>query len=281
VTSRRGGVRVGTIVKYIVLTVFALAAIVVPLWAVIVNSMKTEADANTLSLSWPKHWAIRSNYSTVINQGHLLRGFRNTAIIAIPSVFLAVVLGAMAAWIFARRKGRSLNALYFLAIAGIFFPPAVVTTVRTLQWFHVYGSYLGVIVFYVSFFMCFAVFLMTGFVKTIPMELEEAALIDGASPWTVFRRIVFPLLRPVVATTAFITLLFAWNDFLWPFFLLNQSSKNTLTLGLYNFISASFDQISWNFVFADVVVVSLPLIVCYYLVQRWLVGGFLGTGGKG
>jgi raffinose/stachyose/melibiose transport system permease protein len=281
VTRKRREARAGVIVKYSLLSVFALGAIVVPLWAVLVNSAKTEAEANTLSLSLPNHWMIGSNYSTVINEGHLLRGFRNTAIIAIPSVFLAVILGAMAAWVFARRKGKALSTLYFIAIAGIFFPPAVVTTVRMLQWLHVYGSYMGVVIFYVSFFLCFAVFLMTGFVKTIPMELEEAALIDGASPLTVFRKIIFPLLRPVVATTAFITLLFAWNDFLWPFFLLNSSSKNTLTLGLYNFISASFNQISWNFVFADVVVVSLPLIVCYYVVQRWLVGGFLGTGGKG
>jgi raffinose/stachyose/melibiose transport system permease protein len=164
-------------------------------------------------------------------------------------------------------------------ISGILVPPAIVTTIRLLRAMGLYGSETGLVFFYCGWLMAIAIFLITGFVKTIPLELEEAARIDGASALVIFRRIIFPILRPITIAAGFIMLLVMWNDFLYPFFFLNGSNNQTLTLGLYNFVSASLYEVKWNLVFADVVVTSLPLVAVYYVCQRWVVAGFMGVAG--
>jgi raffinose/stachyose/melibiose transport system permease protein len=255
---------------------FAFVAVLLPLWILVVNSFKPYGEANELGISLPDTWAIGDNYSTVINEGEALRGLRNTLLISVPAIVITVLVGALAAWVFARSRSRVTGWLYALCISGILLPPAVVTTVLVLQETGLYGSFVGVIAFYVGVFLSFAIFFITGFVKTIPVELEEAARIEGCGPLMTFRLVVLPLLRPVIASTTVVVLLFVWNDFFFPFFLIDDDSRNTLTLGLYSFVSGYQNQIRWNLVFADVVVVSLPLLVVYAFAQRHIVAGLTG-----
>jgi raffinose/stachyose/melibiose transport system permease protein len=187
-----------------------------------------------------------------------------------------LAIGSFASWIFARGRARVLRGLYYLSIVGILIPPAIVATVLVLRWTHVYGSYFGLILFYMGWFMSFVVFFVTGFIKTIPIELEEAARIDGASPYRIYRRVILPLLRPVLTTTFIVLLLFIWNDFFYPFFVLTDPNKNTLTLGLYSFVQGNTYETRWNLVFADVVLTSLPLVVVYFFGQRRILSGLMG-----
>jgi raffinose/stachyose/melibiose transport system permease protein len=265
------------LVRYTLLIAFALVAVGIPVWIVLVNSVKSIGEANQLGLDLPTEWRLFENFATVIDDGRAGIGLRNTLLVTVPSVAGIVLLGGLASWVFARSKGRAVSLLYFLTISGILIPPAVVASIQVLKALSLYGTPLALIVFYMGVFMSFGVFLITGFVKTIPMELEEAARIDGAGSFTVFTRIIAPLLSPVLVTASFILVVFIWNDFFYPFFILQGNDQRTLTLGLFNFVSGYQYQIRWNLVFADVVLVSLPLIGLFVLAQRQIVAGLLGT----
>jgi raffinose/stachyose/melibiose transport system permease protein len=265
------------ILRYAVLIAFAVVSVFIPLWLVVVNSFKSIGEASNLNLSLPGDWQLIENFSTVIDQGKLPLGLLNTLVVVIPSIAGIVILGSLAAWVFARNKRRSVSLLYYLSISAILIPPAIITSIQVLKAFSGFGSRIQLILFYMGVFMSFGIFLITGFVKTIPIELEEAARIDGAGPLGVFFRIIMPLLRPVLITASFILLIFMWNDFFYAFFFLRGSDQRTLMLGLFNFVSGVQYQVRWNLVFADVVLVSLPLVVLFAIAQRQIVAGLLGA----
>jgi raffinose/stachyose/melibiose transport system permease protein len=255
----------------------AAIAVFVPLWIIVINSFKPLGEASALGIELPAQWQIAENYGIVITEGDLLGGLRNTLLITIPSVIAVVVLGAMASWVFARSRHQSISLLYYLCISGILVPPALVVSVLLLKALAIQGTHLGIVLFYIGTNLSFGIFLTTGFVKTVPVELEEAARIDGAGPFKVFSRIIFPLLGPVLATDAFIVVLGLWNDFFYPFFMIPGSANRTLTLGLYNFVNRDRHETNWNLVFADIVLVSLPLIVVFVVAQRRIIAGLMGT----
>jgi raffinose/stachyose/melibiose transport system permease protein len=271
---RRRQVRTG--LKYAVLSVVAGLTVLLPLWIVLVNSAKPQGEANELGVGLPSEWKIGANYGQVYNEGRVLQGLQNTLIVAIPSLLGILLFGSFAAWIFARGRSRVIRGLYYLSILGILVPPAIVGSVLVLRWYGIYGSYLGLNLFYMGIFLSFAIFFITGFIKTIPFELEESARIDGAGPIRIFRKVILPLLTPILATTFIVLLLFLWNDFIYPFYILTNSSQRTLTLGLYNFVSGSQYETRWNLVFADVVLVSLPLVLVYFFAQRRVMSGLMG-----
>lgn len=187
----------------------------------------------------------------------------------------------MSSWVFARNKSRLVSILYYISISGILIPPAIVSTIKLLKTLHVYGSYIGIIVFYIGVFMSFAIFFMTGFIKTIPLDLEEAAIIDGCNSIQVFFKIIFPLLKPILFTAGVFLVLFIWNDFIHPFYLLRSSNQWTMTMGLVYFASTYLHQMSWNLIFADVILVSLPLFIFYIFAQRKVLSGIMGGAIKG
>jgi raffinose/stachyose/melibiose transport system permease protein len=268
--------RAQTTLKYLLLTAFAVFTVLLPLWIVLVNSAKPLGEANELGVGLPSTWKLAANYGTVYHEGLFLQGLKNTLIVTIPALAGMLLFGSFAAWIFARGRSRVIRGFYYLSIVGILVPPAIVGSVLVLRWYGIYGSYLGLNLFYMGIFMSFAIFFITGFVKTIPYELEESARIDGAGPVRIFRKIILPLLTPILATTFVVLLLFMWNDFIYPFYILNSSSQRTLTLGLYNFVSGTQYETRWNLVFADVVLVSLPLVGAYFLAQRRIMAGLMG-----
>ena len=271
---RQRQARVG--LKYLLLSGFAFLTVLLPLWIVLVNSAKPQGEANELGVGLPSTWRIGANYGQVFHDGDVLNGLKNTLIVTIPALLGILLFGSFAAWIFARGRSRTIRTLYYVSIVGILVPPAIVGSVLVLRWYGIYGRYLGLILFYMGIFLSFAIFFITGFIKTIPFELEESARIDGAGPLRIFRRVILPLLAPILATTFVVLLLFLWNDFIYPFYILPSSNQRTLTLGLYNFVSGSMYETRWNLVFADVVLVSLPLVIVYFFAQRRVMAGLLG-----
>lgn len=267
------------IIRYALLFAFATLAVFIPLWMVLINSVKSIGEATQIGLGLPTEWHLVENYSTVIEEGRLGTGLLNTLVVVIPAVIGIVFIGALASWVFARSRHRTVSLLYYMCISAILIPPAIVTSIQVLRVLEFVGPRVQLILFYMGVFMSFGIFLITGFVKTIPIELEEAARIDGAGPFTVFLRIILPLLSPVLVTASFILLLFMWNDFFYAFFILRGNDQRTLMLGLFNFISGVQYQIRWNLAFADVVLVSLPLIFLFAFIQRRIVSGLLGAGG--
>lgn len=266
-----------TIAGYAGVLILAMFSILIPFWMVLVNSFKPSSEANALGLGLPATWQTLENYRTVLLEGQLLRGFRNTMLLGVPAVGGMTLLGALAAWVFARSSSRLIGLLYYFAIGGILIPPAIVPSIYVMRGLGIQGTRIGLMLFYIGIWIAFAIFLMTGFVKTIPRELEEAARIDGAGFITTFTKIILPLLVPVLATVIFIMLLFVWNDFVYAFFLLKGIENRTLVLGLFNFVSGYEFVIRWNLVFADVVLTSVPLVLLFLFTQRYVVSGLMGV----
>ncbi|MFF7376880.1 carbohydrate ABC transporter permease [Streptomyces massasporeus] len=251
----------------------AALAVGVPLWLVAVTSAKPQAEAIRPNLDPPGHWQPAANYADAVSEGEMLRGFFNSLLVVVPSVVLVLILGAGAAWVFARRTSRLVSAAYALCVSGLLLPPAVITIVMELRQLGLANSRPGMIAVYTGMYLSTSIFFMTGFIRAIPLELEEAARMDGATPSRIFWRIVLPLLRPVIATATIMVMLYAWSDVFYAFFVLGGGDRATLPLNLYQVASAQLYLENWHLVFAYVVVMSLPMVAVFLVGQRKIVSG--------
>lgn len=261
-----------TRIQPVVATVLGIVVIGVPLWLVVATASKPRAEALNPSLSLPHHWQLFTNIKEVWTQGDIPAAFFGSLLIVVPAVIGVLILGSMAAWILARRATRLTAALYALAISGIVLPPAVVTLVLLLRQLGLAGSAIGMIGVYMGIYMSTVIFFVTGFVRTIPLSLEEAARMDGAGPVTVFVRIVLPLLRPVLATATILVCLYIWNDVFYAFFVVG-GRLDTLPLNLFRVASAGLYLNNWHLIFAYVILMSLPLIAVFAVAQRKIISG--------
>ncbi|MEH0548881.1 carbohydrate ABC transporter permease [Streptomyces sp. B21-105] len=260
-------------VQPVAVLVIAAVAIGIPLWLVAVTSAKPQAEAIKPNLSLPHHVQAGENYRQAFDQGKIIQGFVNSLLVVVPSVVLVLLLGAGAAWVFARRTGRLAGTLYALSISGLLLPPAVITIVMELRQLGLAGTQLGMIAVYTGMYLSTSIFFMTGFIRSLPEELEEAARMDGAGPVRVFFQVILPLLRPVIATATIMVMLFAWSDVFYAFFVLGGGDKATLPLNLYQVANAQLYLNNWHLIFAYVVMMSLPMVAVFVVAQRRVVAG--------
>jgi raffinose/stachyose/melibiose transport system permease protein len=211
----------------------------------------------------------------VFTDGRVWPAFLGSVSIVVPSVVLLLLFGAMAAWVLARRSGLLISLLYSVAISGIVLPPAVITLVLLLRQMSIAGTVPGMVLVYTGVYMSTAIFFITGFVRTIPRELEEAARVDGAGPVRIFVTIVVPLLRPVLATATILICLYIWNDVFYAFFVIG-GRQDTLPLNLFQVASAALYLNNWHLIFAYVVLMSIPLLVVFAVAQRRIISGITG-----
>lgn len=256
-----------------VLAILAFLLVLVPLWMVIVNSFKTQTDAAALGIGLPTRWAAIDNYVQVFEDSNYARSFLNSLLITVVSSGLLLAIGTPAAWAFARSRSRGLGVLYWASLVGVLLPLPAVPLVFMLREAGLQGTQIGLVVFTVAARLSLVVFLLTGFARGLPRELEEAASTDGATRLRTFVSIVVPLMRPVLFATFVLLAVSIWNDFYGPLFLISDPDQATLPLGLYRLSSGIREATAWNFVFAHVVLVSLPLIVVYVFAQRRIVEG--------
>ena len=258
--------------------VLALVAVTIciPLWLVLVTSAKTQADALQPSLALPTQgWHLFDNYTTVFEQGRLGWALLGSVVIVVPSVVLVLVIGSMASWVLARRKSRFIATMYALAISGIVLPPAIITLVLLLRQLSLGGTLTGMVLVYLGIYPSTAIFFITGFIRTIPIELEEAARVDGAKPLRIFFTMILPLLQPVLATATILICLYIWNDVFYAFFVIG-GRVDTLPLNLFQVASAGLYLNNWHLIFAYVVSMSVPLVALFVIAQRRIVAGITG-----
>ncbi len=272
-SPRRTRVRPLSALRATFAIVLAVLVIGVPLWLVLATSAKTQGEAQIPNLALPNHPQIGANYSTVYREGKLLDGLVGSVLVVVPSVVAVLVVASMAAWVLGRRGGRLSATLYAVLISGILMPPAVITIVLELRKLDLAETRPGLIIVYLAMYLSIATFFMTGFVRTVPRELEESARVDGAGPWRVYLTIILPLLRPVIATATILITLFAWNDIFYAFFVLGGSTATTLPLNLYQVANAQLYVNNWHLIFAYIVLMSLPLLVVFLIGQRRIVSG--------
>jgi raffinose/stachyose/melibiose transport system permease protein len=267
--------RVWRVLQPVVALLLVVIVIGIPLWLVVVTAGKSQGDALRPDLSLPADWQLWENLRTVWADGEVPAAFLGSLLVVAPTVLGVLTFGSMAAWVLARRATRVTAVLYAVAISGIVLPPAVVTVVLLLRQLGLAGTVVGMIGVYMGIYMSTVIFFVTGFVRTVPESLEEAARIDGAGPLTVFRRVVLPLLRPVLATATILICLFVWNDVFYAFFVVG-GRLDTLPLNLFRVASAGLYLNNWHLIFAYVILMSLPLIAVFAVAQRRIIAGISG-----
>lgn len=267
--------------RLILLTFVGVVFYVLPLWVVVVTSFKPLGEAIRLDMSLPQDWAIVDNYRTVFIDGRFPLAFANSLFITVTSVTVLILVGSFAAWAFGRSKSRTMTVIYYIAVFSLLLPTAIVPEIFLMQQLHIDGTRLALIFFTVGTRLGLVIFLITGFVRTVPKSIEEAALVDGASKFQVFYRVVFPLLSPILFTVGIILVIFTWNDFFGALFLLRGQSRQTLPLSLLQFSEGSVKQVPWNLSFAHIVLVSVPLILVYVFGQKRLLSGLMSGAVKG
>lgn len=273
---RRKGVWLGSLAIVLSIVVF-----LVPFAFIILTASKSQQEASFLAFSWPTEWAFFQNLIAVVetNDFVLIRAFVNSAVLTVASVAVMVVLAAMVGYVLARRQSRWNGLVNFLVLAGLIIPPAVVPTIWVLQGTGLFKTLPGLIAVHIAFGLSFCILLFKAFVSSIPRELDEAALIDGAGPIRLFFRVVFPLLRSVIVTVIVVQAVTVFNDFTYALYFLPGEENATVQLTLYNFQSQGFNQ--YNLLFMDVLLITIPPLVMYIFFNRQIVAGMTSGAVKG
>ena len=244
--------------------------VLVPLVVIFISSFKTKAESYTLTLDLPKKWMFE-NYSVVIERGKLLGSFINSFTYASVSTLIIVFLSTLAAFVLARNKNKRNKIIYYFLVLGIAMPVNYISLMKVLQFTHLINTRLGIVLIYAAFALPISVFISYGFIDTIPRELDEAAIIDGCSPSSLYFKIIFPLLKPIIATLFVLNFMSTWNDFTMAIYFLNDSSQWPMTLAVYNFFGQYSTQ--WNLVCADIVLTCIPVLIVFILGQKYIVSG--------
>ena len=213
------------------------------------------------------------------NDGLFLKSFKNSMIITVGSVVILVLACSMAGYVIQRRKGRFMTFVNFLVMSGLMIPVAILPTIWVMQKLHLYKTLPGMILLEAAFHTPLSIMLYRGFMANIPVELEEAARIDGCSPLGLYAKIVFPLLKPITSTVIILNAVTVFNDFMNPLYFLPGSENSTIQLTLYTFMG-QFSN-SYNMVFADVVLITLPMLVLFLFFNQKIVDGMVAGSVKG
>jgi raffinose/stachyose/melibiose transport system permease protein len=216
------------------------------------------------------------NYTTAWHQAALGHAMFDSAVIAISSVVIVIIVSSMAAYPLARSTARWSKWMFGLFMLGLLLPfqLALLPLYTTIRDLHLVGTLWSLILFYSGLQIPFSVFLYTAFLRSMPRDYEEAAILDGCSPFQAFRRVVFPLLRPITGTLVILNAIFIWNDFLTPLLYLSGSSHQTVPVAIYTFVGQYTSN--WQLVFAGLVVGIAPILVIYFAMQRHIIRGFAG-----
>ena len=267
-------------IRYVVLILLALLFIS-PLIFMIVTSFKTRAEAGSINPTWIPNQPTTQAYESVLgSEGTpMLRWFVNSIVAATANAALVVATAALAAYPLARMEFRGKKIVFGIIVATLFVPPVILIIpnyliVGQLRWL---DTLLAVIVPTAA--SAFGVFFLRQFFISLPKELEEAAIIDGANPVQTFFKVILPLSKPALATLAMLSFLTNWNDFLWPVYVLFSPESQTLPPGLSTLQSAN--NVRYDLLMAGAAVASVPVLVLYLFSQRFIIEGVSRSGVKG
>ena len=276
--SSRGAGR--AVVRYAGLVLLALL-VVGPLLFIMVTSFKSRAEATGTPPTWIPEDFTTQAYDAILGSGEtpVLRWFVNSMVAAVGNAVLVVATSALAAYPLARMEFRGKRLVFAAIVATLFIPPVILTIpnyliVGELKWL---DTLVAVIVPTAA--SAFGVFFLRQFFLTLPRELEEAALIDGANRFQTFWRVVLPLSRPALVTLGLLAFLTNYNDFLWPVYVLFSPENQTLPAGLSTLQSAN--AVRYDLLTAGAVIASVPVLLIYVLAQRYIIEGVSRSGLKG
>ncbi|RSK47939.1 carbohydrate ABC transporter permease [Bacillus canaveralius] len=257
-----------------ILLILGSLFIVFPLYLTVTIAFKTPAEMAGNLLALPQSWSF-NNFTEAIDMTNFFNAFKNSLFVTVFVVIFTVLTNSLVAYAVARNLHKKFyKFLYYYFISAMFIPfPIIMLPIvkQTSAWGM--DNLVGLIILYIVFNLSFNVFIYIGYIRSIPKELEEAAIIDGASTWGVFWKIIFPLLAPMNATVAIITCLGAWNDFMLPLVML--SDRDMATLPLVQYIFQSQFSTDYNLAFASYLMALAPMIIVYIFAQKWVISGVM------
>ena len=254
---------------------------VVPFAFVLLTAVKDRQQSSLLDFSWPTHFRLVQNFVDVVKARDymLIIAFINSTILTVVSVAILVVLSAMVAFVLQRKASRWNGLINMLVLSGLIIPPAVVPTIWVLQRLGLFRTMPGLIMVEVAFGLSFCVLLFRAFIASIPRELDEAAIIDGAGPIRLFFRVILPLLRSVIVTVIVVQSVAIFNDFTNPLYFLPGDQNATVQLTLFNFSSQFSTQ--YNLLFMNILLITIPPLIMFLFFNRQIVAGMTSGAVKG
>lgn len=256
-----------------------------PFYIVVVNAFKSRFQVLTDVLGFPDDWSqLAANFASVVNNPNLRfwSSAGSSAVITVLSLAAIVLFSSMAAWVLVRRKSGVSTFLFMMFVAAMVIPFQVVmlplvswmrmiheaTGVQMLRTFH------GLIFAYLGFGASFSIFLYHGFIKGIPLELEQAASIDGCSRWQVFFRIIFPILKPTTMTVLVLNGIWIWNDYLLPLLMLGTGNEiQTIPLAIAGFVGSFVKQ--WELIMLALLMAIVPVVIFFLIAQKHIIKGMV------
>ena len=273
--------RIVTHTLFLVVIVLLACLYIYPVFLMVCNSLKPFKEILTNVLALPSHleWA---NYSYVIEKMEYFRLFFNNVVITLLGILGIVTFSSMAAYILDRRQTRVTKALHTFIITPMLIPfqTIMITLLKFMNIIHLNGTTWGLGIQYWGFGIPMATFIYFNFMKSIPSEIDESAMIDGATTFQTYVRIIFPLLKTVTATVVVLDVMWIWNDFLLPLLMVNSlPSSKTLVLAAYNFVGSL--NTKWHYALAAMVLAILPSVIVFVFLQRYIVDGVVAGAIKG
>lgn len=275
------GKKVAKKAGYGILLAVILLVMIIPIYYLLVTTFKSPAEAAANPLGFPKVFTF-DNYAEAIRAMNYGQALRNNLIITVVSVILLVIFASMSAYVIARSKKKIFKLMNAVFMVGLIIPfqISIIPLYKMLAAVDLMNTHAAVIlvdVFCIN--LPLSIFLMRGFINTVPVELEEAALIDGCGIFQCFWRIIFPLLKPIISTVAILDTLAIWNDFMTPLLLLQSSEKQVLLQQVYKNVGPF--STNWTAFFPMLVMATLPLVIFYLLLQRQVIEGVVAGAVKG
>jgi len=261
--------------------ILTILIFIIPFYFLIINSFKNAEEALFLNIDLPITFNIVENYKEVLgtNNGILIRAFQNSLLLTFFSVIGVLIISAMAGFVLQRRKDKFSGLWNFMILFGLMAPPAIVPTIWVLKALNIYKTLFSMILIEICLRFPFSVLLYKGFIKTIPKELDEAAILEGCGPLRLFFQIIFPLLKPINITIIVVNSLRIYNDFMNPLYFFPGARNITVQLTLFQFITEIKSQ--WNLLFASVVLISIPPLILYIFLNKRIMSGMTAGSLKG
>jgi raffinose/stachyose/melibiose transport system permease protein len=265
----------------LIATAVAFVIFILPFIYIFFMAAKTKKEAALFLFSWPSEWHLWANLIEVVKARNymLLLAYFNSTVITVGAVTLLIVFGAMVGYVLQRRPSGWNRLIYAGVLMGLMVPPAVVPTIWVLQGLGLFKTIHGMVLIQVAYGLAFSVLLFRSFIGTIPRDLDEAAIIDGARPWQVFFRVILPLLKPVTVTLIVVQSIAIFNDFTNPLYYLPGKENVTVQLTLFNFQSQFQSQ--FNLLFMNILLVTIPPLLVFVFFNRQIVAGMTAGAVKG
>jgi len=272
--------KIAKLVLYLILILYSVVT-VMPLVIVVSSSFRTPGNMTSpLALFIEFSW---DSYKAAFTKMNYLNEFMNSVLTTGGSVLVIVLIATMAAYPIARIKRKSSKALYYFFIAGLVIPAQMVI-VPIAQMFgrlNIPNTRFTPMIMFITCSLPFSTFLFTGFMKGVPVEIEEVAYMEGASLWQRFTKIVFPLLKPATVSVVITQGLWIWNDYFFPMVFVTKRSQYSIPVGMIQFLGDRENPAQWNILFAACVLCVLPLILVFMVLQKQFINGIAAGAVKG